>query len=174
MKFILIALVLVAAIGGATYVMKQASLRRERQRLVTELAALPPVAMDFTTPEGAILCLEDTYRKHDIEAAVACRDFVTEARLWLERDSAYSKELLAEMLPAMTKTMERSYREGMAKHWPIDWERAQSYFPKREPHADGVVLVSEVTRGPDGSFLRQRLLVAQTPKGWRVVTHLPK
>ena len=87
--------------------MKQASLRRERQRLLAELAALPPVAMDFTTPEGAILCLEDTYRKHDIEAAVACRDFVTEARLWLERDSSYSIELLAEMLPAMTKTMEK-------------------------------------------------------------------
>ena len=130
--------------------------------------------MDFTTPEGAILCLEDAYRKHDIEAAVACRDFATEARLWLQQKQSYSSDLLTQMLPEITKTMERSYRESMTTLWPIEWEKAQSYFPKREPNAEGVVVVSEVTRGPDGSLLRQRLLVAETPKGWRVVTHSPK
>jgi len=35
-----------------------------------KLKALPTYAHDFTTPEGAILCFEDAYRKHDLEAAV--------------------------------------------------------------------------------------------------------
>ncbi|MDB6122284.1 MAG: hypothetical protein JWQ71_1277 [Pedosphaera sp.] len=167
-------IILVAALGGVAYAIQQRVTRQARERLLAELATLPPVTLDFTTPEGAILCLEDAYRKHDIEAAVACRDFATEARLWLQQRPFYSSDLLAEMLSEMTKTMEWSYRESMATHWPIDWERAQSYFSKREPYAEGVVVVCEVTRGPDGSLLRQRLLVTETPTGWRVVTHLPK
>src|SRR6266516_519949 len=126
MNLALTALTLVAGIGGVAYAMQQSATRRERKRLLAELATLPPVAMDFTTPEGAILCLEDAYRKHDIEAAVACRDFATEARLWLQRNPSYNSDLFAEMMPKMTKTMERSYRESMATHWPIDWEQAQS------------------------------------------------
>ena len=35
------------------------------------------IAHDLTTPEGAILSLEDAYRAEDIEAAVRCRDFTT-------------------------------------------------------------------------------------------------
>src|ERR1041385_6021697 len=50
-----------------------------------ELMALPEVRKDFTIPEGAILCLEDAYRRKDIEAAVAAKDFKTEARLMLQR-----------------------------------------------------------------------------------------
>src|SRR4051812_9160397 len=38
---------------------------------------------DFSTPEGAILCLEDAYDEQDMEKAMACRNFLEEARLLL-------------------------------------------------------------------------------------------
>ena len=163
-----------AVLGGVGYAVRLRGIRNERKRLLAELAALPSVAKDFTTPEGAILSLEEAYRKHDIEAAVACRDFETEAKLWLQQSSLSDPALRTEMLPEMTKTMQKTYRESMASYWPVDWDRAQSYFPKREPYADGIVVVHEITRGPDGSLLRQRILVAQRSNEWRVVTHLPK
>src|SRR5690348_17740688 len=59
--------------------------RNAVDELHIELMALPEVRKDFTTPEGAILCLEDAYRKRDIDAAVAAKDFKTEARLMLEK-----------------------------------------------------------------------------------------
>ena len=40
---------------------RQRAARQERERTITELEKLAPVTPDFTTPEGAILCLEATY-----------------------------------------------------------------------------------------------------------------
>ena len=56
-----------------------------KDELHIELMALPKVGKDFSSPEGAILCLEDAYRKRDIEAAVAAKDFATEARRMLQK-----------------------------------------------------------------------------------------
>jgi hypothetical protein len=155
---------------GIALVLRNAARRRDRNKLLAELAALPHVKADFTTPEGAILRLEEAYRRHDLEAAVACRDFGTEARLWLQKNET-PPWAQTEMLPALTQTMEELYRKHMAEFWPSDWGRAKSYFPRRDPYAEKIVAVSEVTIGPDGSLLRQRILVAETPQGWRVVTH---
>ncbi len=41
-----------------------------------ELRALPAVEKNFKTPEGAILCLEEAYRRQNIELACACRNFL--------------------------------------------------------------------------------------------------
>lgn len=39
------------------------------------------IKLDFSTPEGAILMLEDAYKKKDIEAAVSAQDFLAQARV---------------------------------------------------------------------------------------------
>jgi hypothetical protein len=147
--------------------------RREREELFAQLAALPPVKADFATPEGAILCLENACRRRDIEAAAACRDFETEARLWLQERGQLSKHIKDDHLPEIIRTTERAFRDSLAKNWPVDLEPVRSYFPKREPYRNGIVLVSEVTQKADGSLFKQQVLVTETGKGWRVVTHLP-
>jgi len=156
------------------FAIKQFVLRRERKKLMAQLLKLPPVKVDFSTPEGAILCLQNTYPRQDIEAAVACLDFETQAKLYLKDTYAFDKELQKTMMSEITKTMEKSYRDNWAEHPWIGWDRVQSFFPKREPYAESIVVVSEVTQGPDGSLLRQRILVSETPKGWRVVGPLLK
>src|SRR5579863_3469706 len=75
-------------------------------------------------------------------------------------------------LPEMTKTMERTFRESQASFPRVGWDSAQSYFVKRDRYGLGLVAISEITVGPDGSFFRQRILVADTPNGWRVVCPL--
>jgi hypothetical protein len=41
---------------------KKKTKEQEQEEALAELRALPRPAMDFSTPEGAILCLEDAYR----------------------------------------------------------------------------------------------------------------
>ena len=165
---------LFAGAAVLAYVYRKANDARERLRLLAELGALPPVKKDFSTPEGAILCLEATYPQKDIEAAVACRDFASEARVYLQERGGLTAQQQQEMLPEITRTMEKSFRDGRSEGWPAGWDRARSYFTKREPYGEGLIAVSEVSVGPDGSFFHQSILVSQTPQGWRVVTPLVK
>ena len=61
----------------------------------------------------------------------------------------------------------------MAKNFETDWVRTKSYFRNREQYGDGMVAVTEITRAPDGNLSRQRVLVAETANGWRMVMYLP-
>jgi hypothetical protein len=171
MKVLIIVGMLVGIGIVVTFAYRQMAARRVREKEIAELEKLPRVSPDFTTPEGAILCLEATYPKKDVEAAVACRDFVTEARLWLRERNGMTEQLQQEMLPKLTKTMEKVFRESMEHSMP-GWDRAHSYFLERTPYDDGLVVVSQVTVGPDRSLFRQRILTSQTASGWRVVTPL--
>lgn len=143
--------------------------RRERKKLLTQLNSLPPVTADFSTPEGAVLCLEDCFRKQDIEAAAACRDFATEARLWLQERGHLSDEEKNAMLPETIKALEKSFRNGMAKGPPADWIFGKSYFLPHEPFTDDIVTVNKYTQAPEGGVYSQQILVAKTGNGWRMV-----
>jgi hypothetical protein len=171
MKVLIIVGVLLSLGIVFAYAYRQTRARRVREKEIAALERLPRVAPNFTTPEGAILCLEATYPKKDVEAAVACRDFVTEARLWLREGGAMPDPLQQKMLSGLTKTMEKCFRSSMADKVP-GWDKARSYFPERTSYGEGLVAVSEVTVGPDRSLFRQRILTSQTAVGWRVVTPL--
>ena len=65
------------------------------------------VTHDFSTPEGALLKLEDAYRARDIEGAVACKDFRREADMMLSRmGSPLVKD--EEMVSEIAKVLELS------------------------------------------------------------------
>lgn len=157
-------------LGYVGYAIHLTKAKCRRRRVLAELGTPPVVMKDFTTPEGAILCLEATYPQNDIEAAVACHDFETDARLHL-RKIGVEGEVLQQMLPKITEVIEASYRKSQETYGlPSGWDKAVSYFVKREPVGEGLVVVSKVTVGPDGSVLRQRIMVSNTPNGWRVVS----
>jgi hypothetical protein len=174
--YILMAALVIAVAGAISYLYDHLSAsrvaRRERKKFLAELAALPPVAADFSTPEGAVLCLEETYRRRDIEASVACRDFVAEAKVWLQERGHLSEQKKEEILPQTVKAMEKSFRDALAKGPTIDWARAKTYFLPREPYGDGLVVVNKVTQEADGSLFSQRILLAETSNGWRIVKPL--
>ena len=163
---ILIAVILVIAIG-LWLSFRRLGARRGREEIYAALKAQPPVAKDFTTPEGAILCLEDACRRRDIEAAIAAKDFKTEARLMLET-TGFKTHMDDEMIAKTAEALVISFRAHTTAKWP-DFEGLESFFTKREPHSDKVVLVTEVCYFPDGEFSQQQMLVAETPQGWRVL-----
>jgi len=132
-----------------------------------QLRALPRPEKDFSTPEGAILCLEDAYRRRDIEAAVACKHFPIEGILMLlEYDDNLARD--PEIRKRNALLAEQTYRRELAESWP-DLQGVESFFLEREPFIDGVVAVKELRRLRDGSYEQLNVLVAKTRDGWRVL-----
>ena len=157
----------ILVIAAVFFASQQSRTQKARADTYAQLKALPSVAKDFTSPEGAILCLEDAYRKHDIEAAIDAKDFKTEARLMLQK-TGFKDHIDDEMVAKTAEALVASFRAYTTAKWP-DFEGLESFFTNREPYSDKVVLVIEVCRFPDGGFSNQKLLVAETPQGWRVL-----
>ena len=138
--------------------------------VLAKLRARPPVAMDFGTPEGAILCLEDACRRRDIEAAVACKHFLIEGILML---LDYDENLVRdpELRQRNARLAEQKYRRDLAEAWP-NLEGVESFFFGRQDYLDGVVAVTEIRRSADGAFDKLNFLVAKTKDGWRVLNQI--
>lgn len=146
---------------------KKKSKEQEQEEALAELRALPRPAMDFTTPEGAILCLEDAYRRKDLEAACACKDFLIEGTLLLLESAPESASDPA-IQRQTAEVLQLSYRKETSENWP-EMEGVESFFVEQQPLSDGIVVVTEFMRLPDGSFSEANLRVAKTADGWRVL-----
>ncbi len=154
---------------------RSAAARAERARRISALKNKPPVAHDFTTPEGAVLMLEDAFRRRDLEAAVAAKDFATEAELELQ--AAGSPEPPAKTtIGARAAELEVKFRALMAVSWP-DFSAVTSYFIDSQPYIQpaghligaNLIVVTEINRFAQGGYSEQRILVSETPGGWRVL-----
>jgi hypothetical protein len=172
MKIVFIIAVLAIVAVAVVLALRRSGTQKERDDVYAQLKALPPVAKDFTTPEGAILCLEDAYRRRDIEAAIAAKDFKTEARLMLE-NTGFKEHIDDEMVAKTAEALVLAFRAHTTAKWP-DFNGLESFFTNREQHGDKVVLVTEMCRFPDGGFSEQQVLVAETPQGWRVLNPVSK
>jgi hypothetical protein len=121
---ILVASMLLVAVG--LFASRRPDAQQARDEIYAELKAQPPVAKDFSTPEGAILCLEDSYRRRDIEAAIAAKDFKTEARLILE-ETGFKDHIDDEVVAETEKALVESFRAHTTAEWP-DFEGLESFF----------------------------------------------
>lgn len=149
---------------------KKKSKEQEFQEALAELRALPRPALDLTTPEGAILCLEDAIRRRDIEAAVACKDFQVEAvLLLLKTDFDPSDEGL---LTEAAQTLELGYRKELSDNWP-NTDGMESYFveQQRDPEFPDMSMriVTEISLMPDGGLCQFFMRVAHRHGEWRVI-----
>jgi hypothetical protein len=172
MKYAIIIIVLAVVIAIGFIASRRSNKQREQDEIYAQLKSMPPVAKDFTTPEGAILCLEDAYRRRDIEAAIAAKDFKVESRLMLQ-DTGFKDHIDDEMVAKTAEALVLSFRAHTTAKWP-DFDGLESFFTERKPYADKVVVVTEVCRFPDHGFSTQHLLVAETADGWRVLNPLKR
>jgi len=126
------------------------------------------IAHDFSTPEGAILCLEDAYRAKDIEKAVRCKDFRGDAEQML---SSRPQEIRSDpaIVAQMAQVLERAYRVGRQKDGFPDMRGVSSTFGEKKSLGGDTLLVTEVFRLPDGSTQKEKVYVKHTTEGWRVM-----
>ena len=132
-----------------------------------QLRALPSVEQDFDTPEGAVLCLEDACRRKNIESACACKNFMIEGTVaLLNVDLNLARD--PELRKKNAMLSERAFRKATTEAWP-DLKDVESFFIDRQVYHDGIVVVIEIRRSPDGTFTKLNHLVAITNSGWRVL-----
>lgn len=127
---------------------------------------------DFSTPEAAVLSLESAYRAQDIEAAVACKDFYAEARLMLKN---LNPQLAGDeaIVSQTAEVLELSFRKHIEQGGFPNLVGISSTFPRLEVVREGLVIVTEEHRLPNGHRTLGRLYVARNVNGWRVLNPLP-
>jgi len=139
----------------------------EPELTLEQLRALPSVEQDFGTPEGAVLCLEDACRRKNIESACACKNFMIEGTVaLLNADLNLARD--PELRKRNAMLSERAFRKATTEAWP-DLKGVESFFIDRQVYHDGIVVVVEIRRSPDGTFTKFNHLVATTNSGWRVL-----
>jgi uncharacterized protein YegJ (DUF2314 family) len=125
---------------------------------------------DFSTPEGAILCIEDAYDAHDINRVMACKDFEAEARLMLSHTK--HMERLASKPEIITETEEAvklTFIKFIDDHGFPSFKNVKRAFPHREFVREDLCIVTEVCRYPDQTKSRERLYVSRKNGEWKVL-----
>lgn len=125
--------------------------------------------IDLSTPEAAVLSLEEAYRAKDLEAAVKCKDFRTEAVLMLEKTMpqfASDEEIVKET----TEVLELAFRAEMKQKGFPDFRNVTSTFSNKKSfrdRSDIVELTETCVHG--GSATTSQVVLAKTEPGWRMV-----
>lgn len=167
MRYVIYAILFLVALGVLYFLRAMVRVGRRQRENLEAIKAAKSFNADFSTPEGAILCLEEAYRRHDLEAAVASKDFATEAKLMLQ-GVGEGLDADGEIAAKTTEVLELAFRQEVQNAWP-DFTKSQSYFVEQEPYKDNIVAVTEICHYTDGGTSRQKLLVAKTANGWRVL-----
>lgn len=123
--------------------------------------------MDNTTPEGAILSLENAYDERDIDKAVSCKDFYTEAKLMLQKMPNLDGD--DDMIKQTAEVLELSFvKHTTEAEWP-SFSTLKRAFPLREKITDDYWVITEICWYPDGGKSVQKLGTSKTATGWKVV-----
>lgn len=121
---------------------------------------------DMCTPEGAVLCLEDAYTAGDIEAAIACKDFLAEAKLLLAKYPGMGEN--AKFIEKTATALELSFRKFMMENGMPTFEGALRAFPEKEIIDEDTVSLTEICTHPDGRKTVDRLILIRKGEEWRV------
>lgn len=122
---------------------------------------------DMRTPEGAIVSLEEAYTQGDIAAAVACKDFVTEAGMLLAQLPNMDAED-QELLEQTAETLRLSFEAHLRADGMPSFKGFKRAFPEREWIDKDTVLITEICYLPDGHTTFDRLLCTRHGDEWRV------
>jgi uncharacterized protein YegJ (DUF2314 family) len=122
---------------------------------------------DFSTPEGAILCLEDAFDEQDADKAVSCKNFVEEARMLLRKvgDKFDSEDVLHTTADILRMSF---IKDLQTQGFPVFRDLSRAY-PERERITDQLYIITEVCIFPDGGKSLQRLYTFKDDEGWRVI-----
>lgn len=121
------------------------------------------------SPEAALAALEETYRQEDLEAAVALKDFYTEATLMLGQLPAGPLSDDAEFRAQTAEILELSFRKEIQDNGFPNFSGLSCRVVDKKTNAEGLVYLKEECRNP-GILLSRQYLIASFREGkWRIV-----
>lgn len=123
---------------------------------------------DFSTPEGAILCLEDAYDEQDIDKAVSCKNFLEESRMLLQKmDNRYYDD---EILESTAEVLKLSFIKNLTEEGFPVFKNLTRAFPVREKITEDLYLITEICTFPDGGISNQRIYTFKEDNEWKVLS----
>jgi uncharacterized protein YegJ (DUF2314 family) len=120
-----------------------------------------------TTPEGAIVMIEDAFNQNDLEKAIACKDFEKEAEIMLS--TILKENITKEMIQSTGEVLKLSFIKHMQENGIPKFNHLKVAFPKREKISEDHYIITEVCYYPDGGKSVQRLNTCKTDSGWKVL-----
>lgn len=123
---------------------------------------------DDSTPEGAIVKIEQAFNEDNIEKAIQCKDFKKEAELMLSK--LKQGEIENEILDKTAEVLKLSFIKSLQENGIPKFINIRQAFPKREKINDKHIIVTEVCYYQDGSKSVQRLNTFHTEDGWKVLS----
>ncbi len=118
---------------------------------------------DFSTPEGTILKFEDALRAKDIDAAVACKDFKRLAELSTPNPADPNA------MTKMTQFFELGFRQQIRMNGFPEMKGVKTTFTAKRDAGNGMLVLTEVWRHPDGKQTTQEIQVCKNGTEWRVI-----
>lgn len=123
---------------------------------------------DNTTPEGAIVLLENAFDEENLDKALDCKDFEVEAGLMMAKMN--KGELGAEVISKMAEVLKLSFIKSLQDSGMPKFNDVTRAFPKREKISENHIIVTEICTYPDGGKSVQRLNTYKTNNGWKVLS----
>ena len=126
------------------------------------------MAIDFSTPEGALHLLEAAYAHQDIEAAVAARNFEWEAREMLKK-LAEDPTPQADLIQETAQVLELSFRQHIETNGFPKFSELRCSILKTKQLRPDLVEIFEECIFPDGLISREKIHVAKSGEKWGIV-----
>ena len=123
---------------------------------------------DDSTPEGAVVKIEQAFNEDNIEKAIECKDFHKEAELMLSKMG--KGDLGAEVIDKTAEVLKFSFIKSLQENGIPKFENIKQAFPKREKISDNHMIITEVCYYPDGGKSIQRLNTYKSEDGWKVLS----
>ena len=123
---------------------------------------------DDSTPEGAIVKIEEAFNQDNIEKAIQCKDFNKEAELMLKKMGKL--EIDAELVDKTAEILKLSFIKSLQENGIPKFDNIKQAFPTREKISDDHMIITEVCYYPDGSKSIQRLNTYKSETGWKVLS----
>lgn len=120
-----------------------------------------------TTPEGAIVKIEEAYDNDNLDAAIECKDFTKEAELMLERMA--KQEFGSELVDKTAELLKLSFIKSLQENGMPKFKGVVRAFPFREKISENHIIITEVCYYPDGTHSVQRLNTFKSDSGWKVL-----
>ena len=123
--------------------------------------------VDDTTPEGALLLLEQAYQEDNLEKALSLKAFEEEAKTMLPPQlAAVANE---STIKTTAEAVKQSFLQHMSEHGMPKFDHIVSYaFPIRKAISPEHVVVIKVSTTADGEKQVDRMHTYLVEGGWKV------
>lgn len=121
-----------------------------------------------STPEGAILAMENAYETNDLDAVLVFKNFDKEAEFMLAK---LNTNATSELIESTSEVLKLSFIKWIAENGFPSFKEIKRAFPIRHKLTDNHYIITEICKYPDGSKSVQKLNTYKMPDGWVVLAH---